>query len=330
LKYVLLLALAACGDNASQACTIDGPMCGRLSSWNLDGAVSYTVNTPLFSDYTTKDRAILLPAGEAAAWADVDAFDLPVGSILIKTFGYLHDRRDPTQGEQLLETRLLIHGTAGWHGAAYVYNAAGTDANLAEAGATVHASWIHDDGTMRTNDYVVPNSNQCKTCHGEHDEVSTPLGIKARHLNDGEQLQGFVDAGMVTGAPPRAMWPHIPDAFDPNAGTLDERARGWLDINCGHCHNPRGLARTTGLFLDITETDATTLGICKPPVAAGPATGSLQFDVVPGDPDSSILAVRIASTQPAVKMPQLGRNLVEDEAVALIREWITALPGACH
>jgi len=50
---------------------------------------------------------------------------------------------------------------------------------------------------------------------------------------------------------------------------------------------------------------------------------------VPGDPDSSILAVRIGSTEPAVKMPQLGRNLVQDEAVALIRDWITALPGSC-
>jgi uncharacterized repeat protein (TIGR03806 family) len=305
-------------------------MCERLSYWDLSGATPYTVNTPLFSDYTTKDRAILLPPGASATWADVDAFDLPVGSILIKTFGYLHDRRDPTQGEQLLETRLLLHGEAGWHGASYVYNAAGTDAELATAGATIAATWIHDDGTTRMNDYTVPNANQCKNCHGEHDGVVSLLGIKARHLNHGDQLQSFVDAGMVTGAPARDTWPSIPDAFDPTTGTLDQRARGWLDINCGHCHNPSGLARTSGLFLDITETDLTHLGVCKPPVATGPASAGLAYDIVPGDPDSSIMVYRISSTAPAVKMPQLGRNLVQDEAVALIRSWVSAMTGTCQ
>jgi uncharacterized repeat protein (TIGR03806 family) len=335
-KYAVAAVLAtltsgvcACGDNLSVTCGVEGAMCARLSSWNLDGAIPYDVNTPLFSDYTTKDRAIVLPEGTSATWADVDAFDLPVGSILVKTFGYLRDRRDPSQGERLLETRLLVHGSAGWHGASYVYDADGRDAELAVAGATIPATWIHDDGSVRTNDYLVPNANQCKSCHAEHDEMSTPLGIKARHLNDGDQLQQLVDLGAVTGAPPRASWPHIPNAFDPNAGTLDERARGWLDINCGHCHNPGGLARTTGLYLDITETDPTRLGACKPPVATGPASAGLQYDLVPGDPDSSILVVRISSTLPAVKMPQLGRNLVQDEAVALIREWVTAMPGSC-
>jgi len=43
------------------------------------------------------------------------------------------------------------------------------------------------------------------------------------------------------------------------------------------------------------------------------------------------LAVRIASIEPAVQdLPQLARNLVQDEAVALIRDWITALPVAAR
>ncbi len=341
------LALAACGDNVKPQCDADSAMCVRLSYWQLfddlgaqvpaAGVIPYDVNTPLFSDYTTKDRYLRVPGGEPAEWANVDAFDLPVGTVLIKTFSYLHDRRDPTLGRTKLETRLLLHGSAGWHGASYVYDQDGRDATLTEAGTTIGATWIHDDGTTRTNQYVVPNSNQCKSCHGEHDAVTSPLGIKARHMNrpgpDGsgiaDQLQNLIDVGALAGAPPPASWPRLPDAFDPASGTLDQRARAWLDINCGHCHNPGGLARTSGLFLDITETDPAVLGVCKPPVATGPASGGLHYDVVPGQPDQSILVLRISSTEPAVKMPQLGRNLVQDEAVALIRDWVTQMSGAC-
>ncbi len=345
---VVALALAACGDNVPGTCSVDGPMCARLSEWKLFDdlgnqvpaatVVPYTVNTPLFSDYATKDRYLYIPDGQAAQWADVDAFDLPVGSILIKTFSFLHDRRDPSLGRTKIETRLMLHGSEGWHGAAYTYDADGRDAELQVAGLTVGVSWIHDDGSERTDDYIVPNANQCKACHAEHDNTITPLGIKARHLNrsgpDGsgiaDQRQNLIDSGQLVGAPAPASWPKLPDAFDPSTGTLEQRARGWRDINCGHCHNPGGLARTTGLFLDITETDPAVLGACKPPVATGPASDNLRYDIVPGDPDSSILVYRISSTAPAIKMPQLGRNLVQDEGVALIRDWVTSLSGSCN
>jgi hypothetical protein len=35
---------------------------------------------------------------------------------------------------------------------------------------------------------------------------------------------------------------------------------------------------------------------------------------------------RISSTHPGVMMPELGKRLVHDEGVALIREWIAAMP----
>ena len=52
-----------------------------------------------------------------------------------------------------------------------------------------------------------------------------------------------------------------------------------------------------------------------------------MYDIVPGRPDESILAYRIASTHPGVMMPELGKRLVHDEGVALVREWIAAMPG---
>ena len=205
-------------------------------------------------------------------------------------------------------------------------------------GSLLDTAWIHDDGAERTNRYTVPNQNQCKSCHAEHDRVLNVLGPKARHLNrpgpagsgSGDQLQALIDRGALAGAPPRASWPRGVIASDPASGTVEQRARAWLDINCGACHNPRGgMARTSGLYLDIAQTDLAQLGVCKAPVAAGRGSGGRRFGIVPGQPDASILVFRIESTETDVKMPELGRNLVDDQGVALIRQWIAEMPGSC-
>ena len=136
LSAACILALSGCGDN--DACSLDGAMCTKLSYYGLfddiatqqpaAGVTPYELETPLFSDYTTKHRFLALPPGLTATWSDRDAFDLPVGTVLVKTFSYLADRRDPSSHETKLETRLLIHGSEGWHGASYVY--AGADEYL--------------------------------------------------------------------------------------------------------------------------------------------------------------------------------------------------------
>ena len=81
-----------------------------------DGIVPYDVNSPLFSDYTNKHRFIYLPKGAVAEYDARQPFSFPVGSALIKTFGYLNDIRDPSKGERIIETRLLIHTPGGWIG----------------------------------------------------------------------------------------------------------------------------------------------------------------------------------------------------------------------
>ena len=50
---------------------------------------------------------------------------------------------------------------------------------------------------------------------------------------------------------------------------IQEGARAYLDVNCGHCHNPKGPANTSALDLTIFAAGDRHLGMCKPPVAAG-------------------------------------------------------------
>ncbi|HLU66684.1 MAG TPA: SO2930 family diheme c-type cytochrome [Kofleriaceae bacterium] len=324
-----------------------GPACRSLSSYRFfadgpaqvpaEGVVPYEVNSALFSDHASKHRFLWLPPGASMRYQAEGAFELPVGSVLIKTFGYLADLRDPSAGERLVETRLLVHGEDGWYGLVYLWDEAQADAHLQVAGAVVPVEWIHKDGEPRALDYLVPNTNQCAQCHVS-DQVAEPIGVRARHINrdfaypDGvdNQLAYLTRAGLLTGAPadpdqaPRAaVWD------DPTTGTVAERARAWLDINCAHCHSPGGPARTSGLDLRASQEEPARYGVCKPPVAAGGGSGGRQYGIVPGAPDESILVYRLESVEPDVRMPELLRQTVHEESLALVREWIAAMEGSC-
>ena len=297
------------------------------------GLIPYDLNTPLFSDYAAKHRFVGLPEGASAAYQEEGAFEFPVGTVLVKSFGFLHDLRNPALGERIIETRLLIHTASGWVGLPYLWNDDMSDARLAVAGATVDVAWTHLDGKERRIKYIVPNMNQCKQCHEIAGKMQ-PIGPKARHLNKDyayttgpeNQLVHWSRMGCLTGAPgDPARAPRIPNAEDAASGTVAERARAWLDINCAHCHNPEGPAYTSGLDLSWPQTDPARYGVMKPPVAAGRAAEGRLFGIVPGKPDESILMHRIESVDPGVMMPPLPRRVVHDEGAALIRAWIAGL-----
>jgi hypothetical protein len=109
---------------------------------------------------------------------------------------------------------------------------------------------------------------------------------------------------------------------NPGAADLNSRARAYLDANCGHCHSRSGPASTSGLFLDIYEKDLGHLGVNKSPVAAGRGAGNLLVDIKPGEPQNSILVFRMKTNDPAIAMPEIGREQIHKEGVALIEEWI--------
>jgi uncharacterized repeat protein (TIGR03806 family) len=295
------------------------------------GVLKYDLTTPLFSDYTLKHRFIKLPPGTMIHYRDDGVFHFPVGTIIAKTFTYPHDQRRPQAGERLLETRLLIRKSEGWIGLPYLWNEAQTEAELDEVGGTVDVSWIHDDGQPRKNNYIIPNTNQCKGCH-ENQGVMEPIGPKARYLNRSgpggvqNQLEHWHEAGALAGLPEKSKVPKTAVWNDPATGTLQERARVWLEINCAHCHNPRGPAMQSGLDLRLAQHEPAKYGVWKSPVAAGRGSGGRLYDIVPGEPDASIMVFRLESTEPGVKMPELPSRMVDAEGVKLIREWIASMP----
>ena len=289
----------------------------------------YTLNTPLYSDYAHKARFVYIPEGAAVPYNDSIAFEFPEGTVLIKNFYYPHDFRQPEGARRIMETRLLVRNSKGWKALPYIWDEAQTDATLEVAGGRSDVSWVHSDGKTRELEYAVPNANQCKGCH-KYGEKTQPIGPTSRQLNGDldfgngpeNQLEYWAKMGILTGLPEAESRPYAPVWNDPATGSLAQRARIWLDINCAHCHKPDGPANTSGLFLDIHQKNLTALGLNKSPTAAGRGSGGRQYGIVAGKPDQSILVYRMETTDPGEMMPEIGRKMIDEEGVALIREWI--------
>lgn len=298
---------------------------------NANEGIIYDLNTPLFTDYANKYRFVFVPEGTQAAYRSEEVFDFPVGTIIAKTFSIQADLRDPDSAEDIIETRLLIHRKEGWKALPYTWNQAKTDANLTVAGGSQNVSWIDINGEEQSTNYVIPNTNNCANCHNKDNLL--PIGPKARSLNRdyayasgvANQLDYWTQQGILVGAPEdKSSIVTIPLWGDLTA-SVDDRARGYLDINCMHCHSPGGAADTSGLFLEYSRPFGEAVGECKSPVAAGAGSGNLDYDVVPGDAESSIMHYRMNSNETEVRMPEIGRSVIHTEGVELIAQWINAM-----
>jgi uncharacterized repeat protein (TIGR03806 family) len=296
------------------------------------GVMPYKLNAPLFSDYAYKLRFVQLPVNSKVLYNPDSVFQFPVGTKIAKTFFYYHDERFPSQGRRLVETRILLHEEKGWKSLPYIWNEEQTEAFMEVAGITTKVRYIDNTGDKVAFDYQVPNMNQCKSCH-ERNGVMTPIGPSARQLNGSFEYEGksmnqllkWHEAGLLSGLPEdNQTVPYLVDYHD-QSKPLGDRALAYLDVNCGHCHHSAGQAQTSGLFLDWQTWDKTAYGIFKTPVAAGRGSGGLKYDIVPGKPAESILFYRMASTDPGIMMPELGRKRNHTEGLHLIEAWIKSL-----
>lgn len=211
--------------------------------------------------------------------------------------------------------------------------------------------------------YQIPNHNQCLSCHSREDSEAgaAPIGPKVRNLNrpyasesplpsgqaDHEvkgqnQVAWLCSRNLMLGCPDLGVnattqiaenVERLPAFNKPGdaghaAGSdadIESRARAYLEVNCQHCHNVRGFAASTGLYLNASGPVGLAHGICKKPTATGSeGSGGRTVDIWPGDPTRSILEFRIsdAATSPAARMPSLARSVTHDEGHALVEQWI--------
>ncbi len=297
------------------------------------GVRPYTINSTSFYDYADSSLVMKLPPGTSIQYRGDGPFEFPVGTILAQTLSYADDGYEG--GRKLVETRVLLRRSDRWIAVPYVWNDEQTEASFEILGARIPVSRRLPDGTVHEQMHVVPNFNDCKRCHRIGDIV-TPIAAGVRQLNcpppggpaGEDQLAGWQRDGLLLGLPSGGELPRLVDWKDPSTGTVERRARAWLEANCAHCHNPRGTARNSGLQLAAEIEEPSMYGVLKTPVAAGRGSGGLSFDIMPGRPKLSIMLYRVRSTEPGTMMPEFGRAQVDEEGAALLSQWIALMPPA--
>ena len=268
--------------------------------------IPFTVAHPFWSDGADKERYLAIPDGTEITVGPDGILQLPVGSVTVKSFDV---------GGKRVETRLMVrHEDGFWAGYAYAWE--GTDARLLPAAATV------EDGAGAN--WAIPSRPECLQCHT--DVAGGTLGLTLQQLdlettyangatvNQLDQLEhiGLLDAGEGPGPFP---------AIDDAGASIEDRARAYLHVNCGYCHQEGG---TGGGDLDLrAQVPLAEAGLCDPPSQGDLGIPDARI-VAPGDPARSVLLWRM-STRDTTQMPPLATVEVDSAGTDLIESWIAEM-----
>jgi len=308
------------------------------------GLIPYSVNAELWSDGATKERYLAIP-GESKieyetvtypqpAPGSVPGWRFPDGTVLVKTF-FLET--EPGM-KRRLETRLLVasrlggteeYGDQVWNGYTYIWNDTQTDAELADIKGVDKEYSIRTGMGERKETWHFPSRAECTMCHTVTAKYA--LGVNTAQLNRSHNYGGVVANQLATlehigvfdrklpKAP--AQLEKLTDYRDSKA-SLDSRARAYLHANCSHCHRKWGGGNAE--FQLLATLPIGELGI----VNIKPGQGAFDLTdpriVVPGEPDRSMLLHRMTRLGLG-RMPHIASSVVDEQAVKLIRDWITAM-----
>lgn len=269
---------------------------------------------------------------------DDQVYQFPEGTVLIKTFFY--NDVLPKKETKIIETRLLINQKNGWQAYNYIWNNLQTEAYLDHSGIRTKTpiTWV-ENGNVRNVLYEIPPNTSCLICHKRNvgitlgSEKIMPIGVKPQNLNTSIFYNGVLKNQLL-------LWQekgYIDNIYNKNivstvnwrdtTYSLQLRARSYLDINCAHCHQNGSYCDYVPQRFNFSNQDSFTSGICLPPVSfvdGGP------FVINSGNAENSELIIRMKSTQGSLMMPYIGRTLVDQEAIELLKNWINLMPKKCN
>jgi len=292
------------------------------------GVIPYQMNAPFWSDGALKSRWISIPTGTSVGFDPTGDWVFPPGTVLIKHFDLGSENRR-------LETRFEIFQADGTpYLVTYRWRSDQTGADLVPAGGD--QAVITFDGNM-SQPWTFPSRADCTACHNA--SASYVLGPKTRQINgifrypgsgiEDNQLRTWSHLGLFANPPSEAEIAQL-DRLAPvgdDSAHLTHRVRSYLDANCAYCHNPSGSPEGTGFVLDF-NTRLEDSGVVEGSVANSLGLGSLARVIASQDPLHSVLLHRITTDAPDIRMPPVGREIVDNEGRDALLQWILSLPPA--
>jgi uncharacterized repeat protein (TIGR03806 family) len=313
------------------------------------GLIPYSVNSQLWSDGAYKERFLALPGTSQIEFetvvypqpapGSVPGWRFPDGTVIVKTFSLEMEKGNP-KSRRRIETRLLhfeqLYGTEEigdqyWKGYTYVWNDQQTEAELVEAKGLDRKYTIRDPANGKTigQTWHFPSRHECTLCHTM--PAKFVLGVNTHQFNRdhdygdriANQIATLEHLGIFKEPPPKSPeeLPKIVDHEDKSV-SLDARARAYLHSNCSHCHRKWGGGNAEFQLLATLPLEE--LGIVNTPAGQGTFEIPGAKILTPGHPETSLLYTRM-KRRGLGQMPHVATNLVDEEGVKLIEEWIKSL-----
>lgn len=283
------------------------------------GVSPFEVNAAMWSDHATAQRFVALPFDSKISAAE-RPWRFPSNAVLLRTIS-MEMERGNARSKKRLETQLLHFTGDGWGAYTYRWNANQTDATLVPkegAEETLRVTDSSEPGGVRIQTWRFHARAECLRCHNPW--CGTALGFQPEQLNReanaGNQLDHF-EAENFFDSPPKKAALTLASPYDARAD-LEKRARSYLHINCSHCHRENAGGSVPSEFnIDLP--------LAKTHALARPIRGDLGLEhaqvISPGNPFSSVILFRTSSTGRS-RMPYLGSKVVDEDGIALLREWI--------
>jgi uncharacterized repeat protein (TIGR03806 family) len=280
------------------------------------GVIPYGVNVPFWSDGADKERFLALPDGKTIAVGADGDFDLPIGSVLMKTFSI---------GNERIETRLFVrHDDGEWAGYSYEWNDAQTDATLLPSSKSKNVG---------AQTWSFPSRGQCIGCHTT--AAGHTLGLELGQLNGdllyastnriSNQLRTLEHIGMLGAPLGKPVTQLVAFPATNSTGPLEPRARAYLHANCAQCHRPTGPGGG-GLDLRFGASLADTKACGTVPQRGELGVAGAKV-ITPGSTATSVLSLRPHSLG-AARMPPIASSVVDSAGLSVLDDWIRGI-AAC-
>ena len=128
------------------------------------GVIPYSVNAPFWSDGLHKQRYIALPGETTIDYTRTRAWNFPDRTVIVKSFAYETEEGNP-KSRKWIETRFMTRQNTEWFGYTYLWNDAGTDAELVSSGGLDKELKVQTASGLRKQVWHYPSRAECMVCH---------------------------------------------------------------------------------------------------------------------------------------------------------------------
>ncbi|HRE84370.1 MAG TPA: c-type cytochrome, partial [Opitutaceae bacterium] len=300
------------------------------------GVYPFSITQPLWEDGAVATQRLIGLKGESRISTTVVVYPepnshrkkidyssrWPAGAVLTRTITLGDLALTTAERSRRVETQLLHFDGQAWNAYTYRWNDAQTDAELVPASGEEVTFRVRPDPQsldqeVRDYRWRFQSRAECLRCHNTWNNGALAFSPAQLQGVPGKQSHELVALGLIQSD----YLEHTRAGLNPE-NPINGAARAVFHANCAHCHrSDAGGAVSVYLNTELLTAQMNVVGV-------EPAQGGLGLKnpklIEPGDPWSSVIAVRMAKSGVG-HMPLLGAKETDVKGLKAIEDWIARM-----